>query len=55
MPVALLIAALAQAVEVLHYHMSRAIQAIPELWRELTVGLQIQPAIEKLDEIYGSS
>jgi hypothetical protein len=54
-PVALPITALAQAAEVPQYHMSRTIQTIPELWREWTVGLQGQPSIERLDELYGSS
>jgi hypothetical protein len=55
-PVALPVAALAQAPEapVPQYHMSRTIQTIPELWQEWTVGLQGQPSIEKLDELYGS-
>jgi hypothetical protein len=49
--------ALAQATEVpqLQYRMSRTIQTIPELWQEWTVGLQGQPSIERLDELYGSS
>jgi Transcriptional activator of glycolytic enzymes len=54
-PVALPITALAQATEVPQYHMSRTVQTIPELWREWTVGLQGQPPIERLDELYGSS
>jgi hypothetical protein len=37
------------------YHMSRTVQTIPELWQEWTVGLQGQPSIERLDELYGSS
>jgi hypothetical protein len=49
--------ALAQATEApqLQYRMSRTIQTIPELWQEWTVGLQGQPSIESLDELYGSS
>jgi hypothetical protein len=54
-PVALPITALAQAAEVPQYHMSRTVQTIPELWQEWTVGLQGQPSIERLDELYGSS
>jgi hypothetical protein len=54
-PVALPITGLAQAAEVPQYRMSRAIQTIPELWQEWTVGLQGQPSIERLDELYGSS
>ena len=54
-PVALPIAALAQATEMPQYHMSRTVQTIPELWQEWTVGLQGQPSIERLDELYGSS
>jgi hypothetical protein len=56
-PVALPIAALAQAraAEVPQYRMSRTVQTIPELWQEWTVGLQGQPSIERLDELYGSS
>lgn len=53
-PVALPIAALAQAAEVPQYRMSRTIQTIPELWREWTVGLPGQPSIERLDELHGS-
>jgi hypothetical protein len=37
------------------YRMSRTIQTIPELWQEWTVGLQGQPSIERLDELYSSS
>jgi hypothetical protein len=55
LPVTALVTALAQAVEVPQYHMSRTIQTIPELWREWTVGLQGQPSIERLDEQYSSS
>ena len=46
-----------QAAEVLQlqYRMSRTIQTIPELWQEWTIGLQGQPSIERLDELYGSS
>jgi hypothetical protein len=36
------------------YSMSRAVHTIPELWREWTVGLDGQPSIERLDELYGS-
>ena len=54
-PLALPIAALAQAAEVPRFCMSRTIQTIPELWREWTVGLQGQPSIEQLDALYGSS
>jgi hypothetical protein len=36
------------------YSMSRAVHTIPELWQEWTVGLQGQPSIERLDELYGS-
>jgi hypothetical protein len=54
-PVALPITALAQATEVPQYHMSRTVQTIPELWQEWTRGLQGQPSIERLDELYGSS
>lgn len=48
------ITALAQAAEIPQYHMSRAIQTIPELWQEWTVGLHGQQSIQKLDELYGS-
>jgi hypothetical protein len=34
--------------------MSRIVHTIPELWQEWTVGLQGQPSIERLDELYGS-
>jgi hypothetical protein len=56
-PVALPITALAQATEapLPQYRMSRTVQTIPELWQEWTVGLQGQPSIERLDELYGSS
>ena len=54
-PVALPLTALARATETPRYHMSRTIQTIPELWREWTIGLQGQPSIERLDEVYGSS
>ena len=56
-PAALPITALAQAAELPlpPYRMSRTIQTIPELWREWTVGLQGQPSIERLDELYGPS
>ena len=56
-PVALPITALAQAAEapLPQYRMSRTIQTIPELWQEWTIGLQGQPSIERLDELYGSS
>jgi hypothetical protein len=53
-PVALPIAALAQAAEAPQYRMSRTVQSIPELWREWTVGLQGQPSIERLDKLHGS-
>jgi hypothetical protein len=36
------------------YSMSRIVHTIPELWQEWTVGLQGQPSIERLDELYGS-
>jgi hypothetical protein len=36
------------------YSMSRAVHTIPELWQEWTIGLQGQPSIERLDELYGS-
>ena len=45
---------LAKAAGKPRYRISRTIQTIPDLWREWTVGLQGQPAIEKLDELYGS-
>jgi hypothetical protein len=54
-PVAVPVTTLAQAVEVPRYRMSRAVQTIPELWREWTVGLQGQPSIERLDELHGPS
>jgi len=54
-PTVLPIAALVQAAEPPQYSMSRAIQTIPELWQEWIIGLQGQPSIEKLDELYGSS
>jgi hypothetical protein len=55
-PVALPVAALAQAAEapLPQHRMARTIQTIPELWQEWTVGLQGQPSIERLDELYGS-
>lgn len=53
-PAALPVAALAQAAEAPQYRMSRTIRTIPELWREWTVGLQGQPSIDRLDELYGS-
>ncbi len=49
------ITAMAQAAEAPQYRMSRTVQTIPELWQEWTVGLQGQPSIERLDELYGSS
>ena len=45
----------AQAAEPLQYRMSRTLRTIPELWQEWTIGLQGQPSIERLDELYGSS
>ena len=45
----------AQAAEAPQYRMSRTLQTIPELWQEWTIGLQGQPSIERLDELYGSS
>ena len=36
------------------YSMSRTVHTIPELWQEWTVGLQGQPSIERLDELYGA-
>ena len=49
------ITAMAQAAEAPQYRMSRTVQTIPELWQEWTVGLQGQPLIKRLDELYGSS
>jgi hypothetical protein len=56
MPVPLPVTGSAQAqpLPVPQYHMSRTIQTIPELWREWTSGLQGQPSIQKLDELYGA-
>lgn len=55
-PVPLPVAALARAAPTVpgQYSMSRAVHTIPELWQEWTVGLQGQPSIERLDELYGS-
>lgn len=53
-PVPLPVEKLAKAVEKPQYRMSQTIQTIPDLWREWTAGLQGQPSIEKLDELYGS-
>ena len=54
-PVPLPLAALARtAPSIPDYTMSRTIQTIPELWQEWTLGLLGQPAIKKLDELYGS-
>jgi hypothetical protein len=52
-PVPLPVEKLAKAAEKPRYRMSRTIQTVPDLWREWTVGLQGQPSIEKLDELYG--
>ena len=55
-PVALPTIVPAQAAEpALQYRMSRTLRTIPELWQEWTIGLQGQPSIERLDELYGSS
>jgi hypothetical protein len=55
-PVPLPVTALAKATpaEPGQYSMSRAVHTIPELWQEWTVGLNGQPSIERLDELYGS-
>jgi Transcriptional activator of glycolytic enzymes len=55
-PVAPPVTTLARAAEEVlpQYRMSRTVQTIPELWQEWTVGLQGQPSIERLDELYGS-
>lgn len=55
-PVPLPVTALAKATpaEPGQYSMSRAVHTIPELWQEWTVGLDGQPSIKRLDELYGS-
>ena len=52
-PIALPTIAPAQAAEAPQYRMSRTLRTIPELWQEWTIGLQGQPSIERLDELYG--
>jgi hypothetical protein len=53
-PVQLPVTALEKASQAPQYRMSRNTRTIPELWQEWTVGLNGQPSIERLDELYGS-
>jgi hypothetical protein len=55
-PVPLPVTALARAAPAVpgQYSISRGVHTIPELWQKWTVGLQGQPSIEQLDELYGS-
>ena len=35
------------------YQMSRTIQSVPDLWREWTMGLGINPSVQSLEDTYG--